>query len=139
MFKFGKQSLERLGTCDIFLQRVAQTAIQTCPIDFGIAEGHRSLEDQMKYFKEGKSQVDGVIKKSNHCAEPSRAFDFYCWINGKVDYSQAAMSFVAAWILCTGKNMGINNLRWGGNWNGDGEIITGQTLVDAPHIELTYV
>jgi len=138
MYSFSNVSLQRLGSCDIILQEVAREAIKTCPIDFGIAEGHRSLEDQMKYFKEGKSKVDGINQKSTHCDNPSRAFDFYCWVNGKMDYSQEAMCFVAAWILCTGKQLGMNNLRWGGNWNGDGEIITGQTLVDSPHIELKH-
>ena len=135
MFKFGKKSLEKLVTCDIFLQQVATEAIRTCPVDFGIAEGHRSLEDQKKYYDEGLSKIDGINLKSKHNYQPARAFDFYCYVNGKSDYSKEAMCFVAAWILCTAKQMGIN-IRWGGNWDEDGEIITDQTFVDTPHIEL---
>ena len=29
-----------------------------------------------------------------------------------------------------------HKLRWGGNWNGDGLIVEGQSLVDLPHFEL---
>jgi peptidoglycan L-alanyl-D-glutamate endopeptidase CwlK len=135
MYTFGKRSLEQLNTCHPSLILIATKAIETCPIDFGISEGHRSLEDQKKAYDAGNSKIDGITQKGNHNYNPSLAFDFYCFVNGKITYDVRSMSFVAAWIICIATKMGID-VRWGGNWDKDGEIITDQSFVDLPHIEL---
>jgi peptidoglycan L-alanyl-D-glutamate endopeptidase CwlK len=135
MNTFGKRSLDQLSTCHPDLIKVATEAIKTCPIDFGISEGHRSIADQQKAYREGKSQIDGITKKGNHNYDPALAFDFYAFVNGNLTYESRHMAFVAAWIILTGVQLGII-LRWGGNWDSDSEIITDQSFVDLPHIEL---
>ena len=55
-FKFGKRSKANLDTAHIDLKVIMSVALKTSMIDFGISEGHRSLERQQKLFKEGKSR-----------------------------------------------------------------------------------
>jgi len=135
MGAFGKTSQDRLSTCHPLLQQVANEAIKNCPVDFGISEGNRSIERQQQLFKEGKSKIDGVTQKGKHNYSPSEAFDIYAYVNGKISYDTASLSFIAGFILATAQRINIK-VRWGGNWDGDGEIIKDQSLVDLPHFEL---
>lgn len=135
MGTFSKTSQERLATCHPLLQQVANEAIKTCPVDFGIAEGNRTIERQQQLFKEGKSKIDGITQKGKHNYIPSEAFDIYAYVNGKISYDAATLSFIAGFIISTAIKLNIK-LRWGGNWDGDGEIIKDQTLIDLPHFEL---
>ena len=72
-YKFGKTSLERLSTCDDRLQNLFMIAISRSPVDFGIAEGHRTIARQKKLYDEGKSKIDGVTRKGKHNYSPSRS------------------------------------------------------------------
>lgn len=126
MPKFSKRSLEKLETCHVDLIKVAKTAIIDCPIDFGIAEGHRTLATQQKYFNEGKSKCDGIIHKSRHQSMPSIAFDFYAYVDGKGSWNKEHLTVIAHWILDKAKELDID-LEWGGDW---------KSFIDMPHIQL---
>ena len=131
-FAFGKTSLERLGTCDPRLEDVARRALETSPMDFGIACGHRGKEDQEKAVAEGKSKVHWPNGKHN--AVPSKAFDFFPVVNGKADWDDIKkFKTIALHILKTGEAMGVK-LRWGGDWNCN--CIEDDNWYDRPHIEL---
>ena len=73
MPKFGETSRSRLDTCHPDLQRICERVIEVT--DFSVLEGERTLEQQQKYFKEGKSKLDGVNQKSKHQSKPSNAVD----------------------------------------------------------------
>lgn len=62
-FTFGKRSREKLSQCHPDLQLIAEESLKLSSIDFGISEGHRSVEKQQEYFRTGKSKVDGIKKK----------------------------------------------------------------------------
>ena len=47
-FKFGKTSEEKLSTVNSQLASVARKALELTPIDFGITEGRRSIENHEK-------------------------------------------------------------------------------------------
>lgn len=141
MNKFSKTSVRRLSTCHDDLQLIMKTAISISDVDFGISEGYRDLVLQNKYFKEGKSQIDGYIKKGKHNFFPSLAVDIYLWINSKAQWDEEALSYVAGLIygisgmlLKQGKIS--HRIRWGGNWDMDGEILKDQSFDDRPHFEL---
>ncbi len=141
MPRFGQTSLSRLGTCELDLQKVMQEAIVDCNVDFGIAEGHRSVSKQQQYFKEGKSKIDGVTKKGKHNYIPSQAADIYLWINGKASWNAETLTYFAGFIEATAhrlyRSKEISHLvRWGGNWDKDGEILTDQNFDDRPHFEI---
>ncbi|HPI82250.1 MAG TPA: M15 family metallopeptidase [Candidatus Paceibacterota bacterium] len=126
MFRFSKKSLERLETCHKDLQTIAKLAIVSSPIDFGIAEGHRDLATQKKYYDEGKSQIDGITKKGKHNYSPSLAFDYYAWVDGKVSYEMRHLGVIAGVMYAIAEDEGIE-IEWGGLW---------KSFIDGPHIQL---
>ena len=142
-FTFGKRSREKLSQCHPDLQLIAEESLKLSSIDFGISEGHRSVEKQQEYFRTGKSKVDGIKKKGKHNYQPSLAFDFYAYIPGKPSeaFSMHNLTYLAGVITATARrlyNEGkiTHQLRWGANWDRDGEILTDQDFDDAPHVEL---
>jgi len=141
MNQFSKTSRARLNTCHKDLQLVMGMAIALSPVDFGIAEGTRSITMQQKFFKEGKTQLDGVNKKSKHNYSPSKAVDIYAYVNGKASWKAKDMIFLSGFIIAIARHMKALSLithefRWGGNWDKDGEIISDQGFVDLPHFEI---
>ncbi len=140
--KFSARSFDKLSTCHIDLQLIAKTVIEITPIDFGISEGHRSLEKQQEYFKKGLSKIDGINKKGKHNYDPSMAFDFYIYVPGKkLSYDKYHLTFIAGLLIAVAKMLKLEkkityDVRWGGNWDSDGEIIYDQTFQDLPHLEL---
>lgn len=140
---FGKRSKEKLSQCHKDLQIIAEEALKVSDMDFGVSEGHRSLEKQMEYFNSGKSKVDGVKIKGKHNYQPSLAIDIYAYIPGKpklafntknLAYLGGVLTSVAKRLLHEGKI--THRLRWGFNWDMDGEIGTDQRFQDMPHFEL---
>ena len=63
-YAFSKTSKSRLETCHDELQRLFNEVIK-CK-DCSILEGARSDERQEELYSQGKSQLDGITKKSNH-------------------------------------------------------------------------
>ncbi|WP_373073867.1 hypothetical protein [Sulfurimonas sp.] len=63
-YNYGTRSKEVLATCHPDIRMVFNEAIKV--IDISCYEGMRLLKTQQKYFAEGKSKLDGIIKKSNH-------------------------------------------------------------------------
>lgn len=144
MFKFSKKSLDKLNTCHEDLQLIMKTSISISDIDFGISEGHRSIELQNKYFKEGKSKIDGVTKKGKHNCNPSMAVDVYLYINGKASWDNESLSYVSGVIHAVTEMLHkqkkiSHKIRWGGNWDMDGEILVDQSFDDRPHFELIKI
>lgn len=123
-FRFSKKSLERLVTCDIRLQQIAKKALGYGVKDFSITCGYRSPEDQLKAFKAGNSQIDGIKKKGMHNYMPSKAFDFAPY---PLDWNdEQAFKEVAHLIIRAANEMGIR-IVWGGSW---------KTFRDLPHIQI---
>lgn len=141
MFKFSNSSLEKLNTCSTALQLVFTEAIKTSLIDFSIICGHRSVAVQQEYYAQGRSipgeiitYVDGILKTSKHNHMPSRAVDICAYVNGKMIWDEKHLCYLAGHIMATAKHLGIS-LTWGGNWDGDGEIISDQKFIDLPHFQ----
>lgn len=139
--KFSKTSEERLLTCHPDLQLILRKAIAISDIDFGIAEGHRSIEKQQQYFKEGKSKIDGIKKLGKHNYTPSMAADIYAFVNGKASWDNEHITYLAGLInavadMLLEQEKITHTIRWGGNWDMDGEILIDQSFDDRPHFEL---
>lgn len=132
---FSKSSADNLATCDVRLQIICKRALEVSKIDFGISCGYRSPEDQLKVFQAGKSKIDGIKQKSKHNYSPALAVDIFGYVNGKADYSVPVMSYLAGVMDAVSADLNIP-FRWGGNWDGDGIIITDQDFDDLPHFEL---
>jgi peptidoglycan LD-endopeptidase CwlK len=139
--KFSSTSKERLATCHEDLQKIMNMAIKYTTIDFGIAEGHRSVDRQYKMYKAGKSKIDGKKRKGKHNYNPSLAVDIYAYVNGKAKWTKADLMYLLGVIETCAKILKENgeiahDLRLGANWDGDGEFLTDQSFDDLPHIEL---
>ena len=140
-FVFSRRSLERLSTCHVDLQLIAQEALCASQVDFSIVEGHRSVERQQLLYQAGKSKIDGLTKRGKHNHSPSLALDICAIVHGKASWRECYLSYLGGVFTATAarllKERNIEHcLRWGGNWDSDGEIITDQSFMDLPHFEL---
>ena len=142
--KFGARSIEQLSTCHKDLQKIFYTAIEITDIDFGISEGQRSTQKQRQYFDQGKSKIDGIIKKGKHNYVPSLAADIYIYKNGKAEWGNEDLTYIAGLIKGVSELLYEygevdHKIRWGGNWDMDGEILVDQSFDDRPHFELIKI
>ena len=121
-------------------------AIEICAVDFGIAQGKRTVNKQLEYFLGKKSKVDPrkytkevLPLKAKHIIDDiytkAGAVDIYAYINGKASWDIKSLCYIAGVIMSVDKSM-ENRLRWGGNWDSDGQIISDQNFQDLPHFEL---
>jgi peptidoglycan L-alanyl-D-glutamate endopeptidase CwlK len=141
MYTFGRTSIEKLNTCHDDLKLIMNEAVSVSDVDFGISEGHRSIELQQKYFNEGKSQIDGVNKKGKHNYTPALAADIFPYVDNKANYDNEHLSYLAGLIhgvseMLLKQGRISHRVRWGGNWDMDGTILLDQTFQDRPHFEL---
>lgn len=155
--KFGSTSKGRLSTCNDDIQIIFNTAISLCRVDFGIAEGERSVERQFELYKKGRKEVDGkwvivnkhkkvtnidgINKKGKHNYCPSEAIDIYGWVNGKATWDRDTLIYLTAFIVGVSEILYkegkiYHKLRSGLNWDMDGEILTDQSFDDLPHLEI---
>lgn len=140
-FIFGKSSKRALKTCHADLQMIMRSAIAMTTVDFGVSEGYRSVERQKALFDLGKSKIDGITRKGKHNYDPSLACDIYAYLNGRSSYDKETLSYLAGMIEFIGKQLYVSKkithlIRWGGNWDMDGEILLDQSFDDRPHFEL---
>jgi len=146
MNKFGYLSRKLLETCHEDIIEIMNLAISRSNVDFGISEGYRSLERQRVLYEQGRSKVDGDVFKGKHNSTPSMAVDIFVYhqdvsLRRKMCYDRVHLSYVAGIVLSCSRellfNGGIsNNIRWGGNWDGDGVIGLDQSFDDFPHFEI---
>lgn len=136
MPNYSRSSLDKLATCDPRLQRLFLEVIKHR--DNTILEGHRGQALQHLYFTDGRSKKDWP--EGEHNSIPSRAVDSVPY---PLDWDKVNKNDRAAineMYLYGGLVLGIAAMleipiRWGGDWDGDGEI-TDQQFHDLPHFEL---
>ena len=135
MPKFGKQSLDRLATCDERIQKVMNEAIKH--IDFTILFGYRTPAEQFELFKQGRTLVgkewkvtgktvtnlDGKTKMSNHNSNPSKAIDIAPY---PIDWNNIQRFLDMAKVVKeAAKTVGVE-ITYGGDWK----------MKDYPHFEV---
>lgn len=154
-FQFGNKSKEKLATSHPDLQKIFLLAISRSRVDFGISEGHRSVEKQQAYYAIGRTtelhrkpitNVDGVTQLGKHNYQPSLACDIFIWHNNKairekIAWDHVHMAYIAGLLdSCARELLGegkISHLiKWGANWDMDGIIDYDQKFDDFPHFEL---
>lgn len=143
MPQFGQTSFERLATCHPDLQMICKEVIEY--YDFSVLEGARTTERQKQLFNEGKSKLDGVLKRSKHQVSSdqplSMAIDIapypVSWDAGK---KKARFYFLMGMVKATAirlKERGVitHDVRFGLDWDSDGSF-DDQSFDDCPHMEL---
>ena len=125
-FKFSATSVKRMAGVNAKLVDVAELALELSPIDFGIPElgGLRSADQQLLLFLNGKSQLDGTQKRSNH--QSGNALDVFAYVDGKASWDENHLTTVAAAMLEAASQLGVK-LSWGGHW---------KNFKDMPHFEV---
>ncbi len=132
---FSKKSKFQLVTCDDRLEMIMWDAIGV--VDFTVSEGHRSIEDQEKKFKDGSSKVRGGWSRHNFL--PSKAIDIAPWPIPE-NWGVGNKKELARFYFLAGVIKGIAfkydiPLRWGGDWDGDNNF-NDQTFDDLVHFEI---
>jgi len=95
--------------------------------------GHRSKAEQDAAVAAGKSKTPWP--KSKHNSLPSLAVDVVPLEGKRIDWSDRERMTLMAGIaigLAAAKGIAI---RWGGDWDGDGEV-KDNNFDDLPHLEL---
>lgn len=146
MYRFSKVSRDRLNTCHKDIISICEEVIKV--YDFSVIEGIRTTEMQQEHFRNGRSEMDGVKKKSKHQDDgtgKSRAIDIMPVKKGENAFSgkekdnrrfyylAGLMKMAAIRLKAEGKI--THDLRWGGDWDSD-DIYTDQNFDDLPHFEL---
>lgn len=153
--QFGRISSERLMTCHPDLIAIMKLAIGRSRVDFGIAQGARTWEDQLNYYQQGKSKLDPRIEANKERAKHvvgsgwrklSAAADIYIYhpndeLRRKLAYDRSSLAYVAGVICSCAEELHqcgevLHKVRWGGNWDKDGVILMDQTFQDLPHFEI---
>ena len=133
MPKFSIQSEQILNSCHPDLRRLFNIIVKT--YDCKILQGARSEIEQKKLFAEGKSKLDGVIKKSKHQTDKENPFA------RAVDASphpyttnREQLSHFAGYVKAVAEALEIK-IRWGGDWDNDNDL-SDNNFGDLYHFEL---
>lgn len=132
MPKFSLKSNDRLNTCHPLLQELFREVVKDD--DCAVIEGHRSRRRQNQLFKAGKSKVR--FPDGKHNVMPSEAVDVAPWFPKKrIPWNEPAQFyFFAGNVKAKARELGIR-IRWGGDWDGDGDVMD-QNFNDLAHYEL---
>ncbi len=113
--KYSSTSAQRLKQCDLRLQDVFNTVLET--IDHTIITGGRDGVTQNEMFRTGKSKVQ--FPNSKHNSAPSMAVDAAPYPIDWKDRERATL--FAGFVMGIAKGKKIT-LRWGGDWNSDWQV-----------------
>jgi peptidoglycan L-alanyl-D-glutamate endopeptidase CwlK len=120
-FTLSERSLTRAVGVNPKLIDLILLAIRRTPIDFGVAYmgGKRTAEEQNQLFKEGYSQCDGYEKLSKH--QSGNAIDLNVFVNSVSVENKEMLCVIAGVMFSCASELNIN-LRWGLDWNMNGDI-----------------
>jgi len=158
--KLGAGSKKVYDTLHEDLQTVITWGLKKCAVDFTLYEGHRPPAKQLEYFKKGRkldhrtgkyvivnkkaviTNVDGYHIKGKHNYSPSHAVDLRAYVPDKdqLTWDIPHLTYIAASFVMIGeflfeKGEISHKLRWGGNWDMDGDLADNK-LYDRPHLEI---
>ena len=133
-FNLSDRSLQRAKGVNPKLINLILLAIKRTPIDFGVAYmgGLRTAEEQNQLFKDGYSKCDGYLKLSKH--QLGEAIDLNVFVGSKLVENKEMLCVVAGTMFSCASELNIN-LRWGLDWDSDGDI-RDNNFNDQYHFEL---
>lgn len=135
MPKFSQKSFSQLATCHQELQLLFYEVIRTW--DCTVLEGYRNEHDQQVAYLAGNSKL--TYPHGKHNKQPSMAVDVapypLNWDDTKrFCYFAGYVLGVASRLRDEGKM--TYGVRWGGDWNNEGELNNPDMLNDYVHYEL---
>lgn len=135
-YRWGTKSRRALGTVDDDIVRVFTIVLSLNLMDVSAIEGVRDRETQNSYFRTGRSRVQWPNGKHNiiNIGDKAQALDAAPFVNGDVSWKKEHCIFLAGLVLAVARIERVP-MRWGGNWDMDGEPITDQDFQDLVHFE----
>lgn len=126
---WGRGSQRNLASVNSRLNGVADTVLQIR--DHSVIEGHRDEATQNRYFEAGVSKVS--FPDSKHNIYPSEAIDIQPYPYNE-ETLREDLSYLAGLYIGIAAERGID-LRWGGDWDEDGETAD-NSFDDLFHLEM---
>ena len=117
MFKLSSRSLEKLEGVNPVLVDTVKRAIQLSKVDFGVIYGVRSLAEQEKLYKAGRSQT----MKSRHLIQDdgtSHAVDLMAYDGSNPSWDLVMYDDIADAMKAASLKTGAT-IRWGAAWQID--------------------
>ena len=117
MFKLSNRSLEKLEGVNPLLVDTVKRAIQLSKVDFGVIYGVRSLAEQEKLYKAGRSQT----MKSRHLIQDdgtSHAVDLMAYDGSNPSWDIVMYDDIADAMKAAAKETGAK-ICWGASWHID--------------------
>lgn len=108
-WQFSEKSFGHLVGVRPELVSVATLALARSPIDFGIIDGLRTVEEQAAYVAAGSSWT----MNSKHL--DGRAIDIMAYVNGKGRWESALYEKIAPAFKSAAADAGVA-IVWGGDW-----------------------
>lgn len=144
-YKLSKRSADLLAQAHPAWAKIIPVALQF--IDLQIMETRRGKDRQNALKAEGKSKLSYPDGRHNRTLDPSlkeRALDYSDAVDlvvypfGYTERGPKQIVFAAGIIVATAKSLGYT-VRWGGDWNMDGEMNNRRgDFYDAWHFELVW-
>ena len=117
MFKLSTRSLNKLEHVNPLLVDTVKRAIQLTSVDFGVIYGLRSVDEQAKLFKSGRSQT----MKSKHLMQEDgtcHAVDLMAYDSGQPCWEINVYNNIADAMKAAAKETGAK-IGWGAAWQID--------------------
>ena len=114
MFKLSNRSLEKLEGVNPVLVNTVKRAIELSKVDFGVIYGVRSLAEQEKLYKAGRSQT----MKSRHLIQgdgTSHAVDLMAYDGSNPSWEIVMYDDIADAMKAAAKETGAK-ICWGAAW-----------------------
>lgn len=106
----GTRSLKELNGVHPDLVRVVKRAIQITPIDFAVADGIRTIEEQRAFVASGASKTMDSRHLTGH------AVDLVAFVGNKGRWEMDLLCKVAEAMRAAAIECSVP-IRWGGNWD----------------------
>lgn len=125
MFYLSKRSKSKLEGVHPDLVMLAGVTIVSTPIDFGITDGLRTLEEQQKYVAAGVSKtLESKHRRHNEdgtlCAEMEAgygwALDLVPYVQGRLCWEVGPCIEIAKQVRSAAISLNVR-IRWGGVWD----------------------
>ena len=115
-FKLSRRSKNKLHKVHPALVAVVEKAIEITDVDFGIADGARTMEDQKERVRTGSSQtLKGRHVPENNESGYSCAVDVFAWVGNEARYEWIWYERIAKAMFKAAIELGVD-LEWGGFW-----------------------
>jgi peptidoglycan L-alanyl-D-glutamate endopeptidase CwlK len=132
MRKWGRRSRDVYDELDARLQIVLDRVLEEVA-DISLITGFRGQTEQNGMYLSGNSKLPWP--RSKHNKKPSLAVDYQPYpMPQRTEKLWASLAYIAGHMIRIGMEEGVA-LRWGGDWNGDGDL-TDQKFDDLFHVEI---